>query len=302
MASVLLIGGLGYIGSRLYPYLKALGHEVDNTWDLGFYSPYKLQQFDYKNLPPSFLSNYDVVILLAGHSSIAMCEADPTGSFHNNVINFYSLLEKIRPDQDFFYASSGANLSGAKGSGEDSPLQEAMCHYDMHKQTIERIARLSGKKTYGLRFGTVAGLSRNPRLESLVNSMYVDALDQGQVRLSNGSKYRSVLGLPDLCKAVGRMLEKKGPPGVYNMASVVLPMSEVAARIVSLTGAELVTLPPTDLCYDFRICSNKFEETYDFQFEDTIESIVEDLKGLPLSLRDKTTLNRSTNVVQYKRN
>lgn len=278
----------------------AQGYSVDSSWDMGFYSNFKLNQFDFKNIPPSFLSSYDVVIHLAAHSSISMCEADPIGSYRNDVTNFFELVHKLRPDQTFIYASSASVLSGEKGLTEESNFLPPMCHYDFHKQTIERIAQFSGKRTYGLRFGTVSGYSKNPRLETLVNSMYCDAVDRGQVRLCNGEKYRAMLGLPDLCRAISRMIDKKGPTGVYNLASQVMSINEVAGRIVAMTGAELVVLPPTDLCYDFRVNSSKFEETYSFKFEDTVESIIEDLKTLSLSLRDKTIYNRSTRLIKYE--
>ena len=298
LANILLIGDSGFIGSRLKPALLSRGHIVDG-WDRGFYSTYL--QFDYKNLPPSFLSNYDVVILLAGHSSVPMAEYDPVGSFKNNVVNFHGLLTKLRPDQALFYASSGSCLNGVlRQPDEEAELRPPTCHYDMQKQTIEQIARLSGKKTYGLRFGTLAGYSKNPRLELMINSMYCDALDRGEVRASNLTKSRAILGLSDLCRGISRMLEVKAPPGIYNMASFTSQIGDIAGKVVSLTGGKLVTLPPDDKCYDFKMITNKFEETFDFKFQDSVESIIEDLKILPLSLRDKTIYNRSMRLIKYE--
>lgn len=299
MANILLLGDEGFIGARLKPFLRAHGHTVDG-WDISWYCDKTLRQFDYKNLPPSFLSSYDIVILLAGHSSVPMCEYDSRGSFNNNVVNFHGLLEKLRPDQPLIYASSGSVLNGVqRRQDEEATLLAPTCHYDMQKQTIERIAALSSKKTYGLRFGTLSGYSRNPRLELMINSMYCDALDRGQVRASNLTKSRAVLGLSDLCRAILRMVEHKGPPGIYNLASFTADIGDIAGKVVSLTGAELITLPPDDKCYDFKMITTKFEETFDFKFQDTVESIVEDLKILPLSLRDKTIYNRSTRLIKY---
>lgn len=299
MSHILLIGDSGYSGSRLKPFLRAHGHTVDG-WDIEWYSDKTLRQFDYKNLPPSFLSSYDQVILLAGHSSVPLCNHDPRGSWKNNVENFAALLENLQPDQPLIWASSGSVLNGVlRRPDEEATLLAPACHYDMQKQTLERIAALSTKKTYGLRFGTLAGYSKNPRLELMINSMYCDALDKGEVRASNLTKSRAVLGLSDLCRAILRMVEHKGPPGIYNMASFTSPIGDIAGKVVSLTGAKLITLPPDDKCYDFKMVTNKFEETFDFKFQDTVESIVEDLKTLPLSLRDKTIYNRSTRLIKY---
>jgi nucleoside-diphosphate-sugar epimerase len=298
--NVLVLGGLGYIGSRLVPYLKAAGHTVD-IWDIGYYMLSPLLRFDYKNLTSAYLAKYDWVILLAGHSSVPLCEADPYGSFKNNIVNFHELLEKLPNHTHLVWASSGSVLNGVqRRQDEEATLLAPTCHYDMQKQTIERIAALSSKRTYGLRFGTLSGYSRNPRLELMINSMYCDALDRGQVRASNLTKSRAVLGLSDLSRAILRMVEHKGPPGIYNMASFTADIGDIAGKVVSLTGAELITLPPDDKCYDFKMVTTKFEETFDFKFQDTVESIVEDLKILPLSLRDKTIYNRSTRLIKYE--
>lgn len=299
MNTVLIIGSAGYIGSRLEEFLRAHGYRVitcDTQW-FGGPSPHFLM--DYNKLPKSVVSKADVVILLAGHSSVPLGELE--GSYRNNVTNFFELLQKLPDRVPLIYASSGSVLNGVqRRQDEDAVLMPPTCHYDMQKQTIERIAALSSKKTYGLRFGTLSGYSRNPRLELMINSMYCDALDRGQVRASNLTKSRAVLGLSDLCRAILRMVEHKGPPGIYNMASFTANIGDIAGKVVSLTGAELITLPPDDKCYDFKMITNKFEETFDFKFQDTVESIVEDLKILPLSLRDKTIYNRSTRLIKYE--
>lgn len=297
--TILVIGSAGYIGSRLDEVLRAYGYRTitcDTQW-FGGPSPQFLM--DYSKLPKSVIHKADVVILLAGHSSVPLGEM--AGSFRNNVINFHELLEKLQPDQPLIWASSGSVLNGVqRRQDEEATLLAPTCHYDMQKQTIERIAALSSKKTYGLRFGTLSGYSKNPRLELMINSMYCDALDRGQVRASNLTKSRAVLGLSDLCRAILRMVEHKGPPGIYNLASFTADIGDIAGKVVSLTGAELITLPPDDKCYDFKMITNKFEETFDFKFQDTVESIVEDLKILPLSLRDKTIYNRSTRLIKYE--
>jgi len=88
---ILIIGSEGYIGSRLFPYLKDKGYSVMGM-DKGYYS-----KSDYPN-DYSAVQNYDsfdIIILLAGHSSPTLCENDKEGSFQNNVINFSNLLGKL---------------------------------------------------------------------------------------------------------------------------------------------------------------------------------------------------------------
>jgi hypothetical protein len=108
MKKILLIGGNGYIGNRLY---KDHSTEydiisVDNCW---FDNPIiPTIQEDFNDLTEDFLSKFDVIILLAGHSSVKMCEGPLLGAYDNNIRNFVKLASKLKPYQKFIYASSSS--------------------------------------------------------------------------------------------------------------------------------------------------------------------------------------------------
>lgn len=290
MSSILLIGSDGYIGRRLRPHLEDEGHIVDG-FDRGFFAEYGSSSCDYRHLPPSVIQTYDVVILLAGHSSVPLCEHDPQGSFSNNVVNFQNLVYKLKDDQTFIYASSGSVLSAG-----DEPL----CHYDFQKSTIDKIARLSGKRYYGLQFGTVCGYSPTPRLELMINSMFIDAVTHGEVRVSNRNAYRAILGMSDLVRCIARIVDNPPKPGLYPLASFSYPIGAIAELVAAETGAKVVTLPATGPCYDFEIDTWKFQQAYPrFKFKQDVRSIIEELNELPLALRDKSKYNRSTNLIKY---
>ena len=94
--SVLILGGEGYIGSRLQQVLREqfTVDIVDPCWHHGCLNPSVICK-DYADLTAEFLSNYNVIIVLAGHSSIKSCEGDIKHSWLNNVTNFDELLRKI---------------------------------------------------------------------------------------------------------------------------------------------------------------------------------------------------------------
>ena len=116
---LLLLGGTGYIGSRLYRYLASRGVAVD-TVDLelrGNRINLDNIRMDYRDLTAQFLSAYDVVVLLAGHSTVAQSLRDPYGAFENNLVKFAHLLGKlavgIRSDLVLFW-SDGAQPDALK--------------------------------------------------------------------------------------------------------------------------------------------------------------------------------------------
>ena len=81
---ILIIGSGGYIGSRLKEEIIA-PDKVDINW---FRSGGK--GTDFKDLTREFYSEYDNIILLAGHSSVKMSEGNLNSCFNNNVRNFIS--------------------------------------------------------------------------------------------------------------------------------------------------------------------------------------------------------------------
>ena len=84
---ILITGACGYVGSALFAHLSAAEYTVDAV-DL------KLSK-DYRDLTSAFLSDYDTIIHLAAHSSVAQCKKDQWGAVDNNLIGFIGLLAKL---------------------------------------------------------------------------------------------------------------------------------------------------------------------------------------------------------------
>ena len=52
---------------------------------------------------------------------------------------------------------------------------------------------------------------------------------------------------------------------------------EIGKSVAEIMDVPLVDMGETDT-YDFKICSDKFCRTYDFEFREDMQSIVEDIK------------------------
>lgn len=302
MANILVIGGEGYVGRRLVDWLKPISRHSITVWDRGYYSHLPpTPAFDMKYLSKDMLSIYDTIILLAGHSSVALCSNDPNGSFKNNVVNFQDLLSKIHPDTKFIYASSASVYGSYWFADEESALPTPKTDYDMQKQIIDKIALNSGKNIYGLRFGTVCGYSPNPRNELIINSMFCDAVNHKQISVSSPDAYRAILGMTDLCRAISTLIDSNiHAPGVYNVSSFNSSILSIAQEVKDyMPDTALVVSENTTTQFSFTLNTASFVSTFDFPFMDTVKSIVHDLEKLPPHLRQKTIFNRSTNLFVY---
>ena len=287
MPKILLLG-IGYIGSALYDYLKNDYNVVssDLEWYGNFVNPNNFKQ-DYYNLTTEFLSKFDVIILLSGHSSVKMCENNMLSAFKNNVRNFVDLLNRILPEQKLIYASSSSVYGNIDGLNVTEDCKEYVPnnYYDLTKAEIDSYAKLSNRQYFGLRFGTLNGPSPNTRIDLMLNAMLTTALDEKEIRIFNAGIHRPILGIFDCCAAI-RMIIEKGTfenRGIYNLASFNSTVDDIGNQMGQILNVPVKIIDEKPIivenaklqtkAYNFSISSEKFRKTFDFEFKDTVESI-----------------------------
>jgi nucleoside-diphosphate-sugar epimerase len=279
---VLLIGGTGYIGSRLYRFLKLAEFEVD-TVDLelrGNRVNVDNHKIDFQYLTAAFLSRYSDIILLAGHSNVAQSVNDPYGAFENNLVKFTNLLAKLN-GQRLVYASSSSIYTGIGGKIVNESWQtfNFMNMYDFTKYACDAVSKMLYQNFYALRFGTVCGPSENLRLDLMINRMVWSAVTRGKIQVANPQIRRPILGIGDLCRAVELILRGPDDPGIYNLASFNTTVGEVAAEVCAILGCGIERLPESPT-YDFSMENNKIALSYGFQPAESVGTIVDDLLRL----------------------
>jgi nucleoside-diphosphate-sugar epimerase len=279
--TVLIIGGNGYIGSRLIHdlHLVYTMHSVDACW---FDSPLSTTELkDYRTLSKQELSKYDAVVLLAGHSSVKMCDGPILSSWNNNINNFIDLINKLDKSQLLIYASSGSVYgSSNKVSVEDVPLKfKPINNYDLTKYSLDLHAQKFIKEGYnivGLRFGTVNGWSPNTREELMINSMTKKSLYDGEIIVSNKNIKRPILGISDLSQAVKTIIDNP-VSGIFNLASFIDTVENISLGVGNMLNSKVQETLNTTGAYDFIMDTTKFKESYNFTFNASIDSIVKEL-------------------------
>lgn len=260
----LVIGSKGYIGSALMQVLEADGVDIESK----YMWPYR---------------DYDTIILLAGHSSKPMGENDPSGAWINNVERFKTLLDDLRDDQRLIYASSASVYNGIKSHPDETCSEfHPMNMYDLSKYTIDQLAILANKHTYGLRFVTVNGFSPTLRIDLMINKMSEDAKSKGMVTIKNAELTRPILGMQDLVRAIKTIVDsKEDNRGIYNLCSLNgHTVKEYAEAVTNKFGGEVEDLG-VEPHYVYGADTTKFEMTYGFRFKETLESIIDSLAQEP---------------------
>lgn len=276
---ILVIGSSGYIGKAVSESLKK-DYNVDGC-DINWFSNENVNfNFDYKLLKN--ISDYDYVLLFAGHSSVTMCLDNYYSAWENNVVNFSYLIKKLNENQVLIYASS-AGVYGSDGGcyTEEYTFKPFITEYDLTKQLIEKITIDARCKTIGLRLGTVNGcFSYNVRSDLLLNHMVKNAIENNKILCSNRDELRSILGINDLVRAVKEIIKKKDiSSNIYNLASFSDTIGNFAEICSSVFNIPVDYLDDTTSKYSFKLNCDKFSNEFDFSFDETPFTVINSIKN-----------------------
>ncbi len=289
---ILIIGGKGYIGTRLIDFLLQKSNDIvsldSNNYSNKISQHPNVKYFEttYQNMPKHFFEQFTDIILFAGQGSVNNCK-NINNVIDNNIKNFAWLLDIIKPEQKLIYASSSSVYGNTNNliADEEFLLSDPYNYYDWSKQCIDKLAKTSNKQYYGLRFGTVNGYSRNMRNDIMINSMYFNYKNNNKIFVSNQYLNRPILGINDLCNAIYTIIlngsiEKSG---IYNLNSFNCAVKDIAYYFTNNLGIEAETPDDNKINYDnktkydFKINSDKFIKTFNFKFNNTIENITDEI-------------------------
>jgi nucleoside-diphosphate-sugar epimerase len=320
---VLVVGGAGYVGSRLVPELLARNYEV-GVLDLYLYGDVfrhlahhpKLVQIraDIRDLAvlASALQGYHAVIHLACISNDPSFELNPALGKSINLDAFEPLV-KIAKQQGvrrFIYASS----SSVYGVKEEPNVTEEIAltpltDYSRFKAECEQILlRHLSPHFIGtvLRPATICGYAPRQRLDLVVNILTNLAYHTGIVKVMGGEQLRPNIHIEDMVRAYLCVLEApetKIQGAIFNVGDrnyTVMQLGQMVARIVGKKREVRLMVEPTNDPRSYHITSEKIKRELCFEPQNSIEKAIEDLVvafesgKLPHALSDIRYVNIKT--------
>jgi nucleoside-diphosphate-sugar epimerase len=87
---------------------------------------------------------------------------------------------------------------------------------------------------------------------------------------------RPILGISDLSSAVRAIIDNP-KSGIYNLSSFVDTVDNISSGVSRILNSKVQDTLNTSGAYDFVMDTTKFKQTYDFLFNASIDSIVQEL-------------------------
>ncbi len=297
---IAVIGGGGYVGSALVPFLLKAGYQI-KVFDLFLFGTeffsgiisnpnLTLIQADIRNEAAlqKELNGMDAVIHLACVSNDPSFELDPALGRSINFDAFPGLLRAVKDNgvERLIYASS-SSVYGVKEQPDirEDDSCEPLTDYSKYKLQCEETLSHSdlGKADYViLRPATVCGFAPRLRLDLTVNILTIHALVNKKMRVFGGSQLRPNINIQDMIAVYQLLLESprsKVHREVFNAGYCNLTVLEIAQLVKSQLGdpSIAIAIEPSQDPRSYHVNSDKIANILGFRPRYTVEQAVQSI-------------------------
>ena len=310
MATVLVVGGAGYVGSVLTRELLDRGYAV-RILDRLYYGEQGLAEVrdrvqlhvgDMRSVSHELLEGVECVINVGGLSNDPTAEFNPKANYEMNTtasIELATLCRQEKVDR-YIYASSCSIYDHGVIDQSRDVLQDENADVDPpgayagSKLAAEHELRAMASDDFCvsiLRKGTLYGFSPRMRYDLVVNTFVKDALKTGVISLHlGGEMWRPLADVRDAARAYIALVRadpQRVNGQVFNLVFRNFRISELALRVrEALRALDIDVEIRTDYSYagirDYRVDGNKLERTLDFSpaisVEESVKTMVTEIR------------------------
>jgi nucleoside-diphosphate-sugar epimerase len=302
MATILVTGGAGYIGSVLVPKLLAEGHRVvvlDALWfgDRGLQAVADSEGLE---IVPGDLRDHEgverllresspeVVIHLAAVSNDPCSDIDAELTRSINLDATASLMRQAkRAGVRRFLNASSASVYGVKEElevTEDLALEPQTLYARYKAETEAVLDDLVDESFCGfsLRSATVCGNSPRLRLDLTINILTYHAVTKGRIRVFGGAQYRPNVHIQDLTDLYARLVDTE--PSLINGKALNVStrnssVLELAQMVRDQVSPDLpIDIVPTEDNRSYRLSTGRAERELGFAPAHELGEAVSELK------------------------
>ena len=295
MKKILVIGGLGYVGTQLVPKLLENNYLVD-VYDLGIYGCYlksspnlKVIKGDVRDIEKleSIMKDQEIIIHLACISNDPSFELNPKLGKSINFDSFKPLVltAKKHGIKKFIFASSSSvyGIKNMKDVTEEASL-EPLTDYSKFKMQCEEILLSNTNNNFigcALRPATVCGYSPRQRLDLVVNILTNFGFYKKRIKIFGGRQLRPNIHISDMVDSYLLLIkteEKKIANQVYNVGFENYSVETLAQMVKKNIGSDVVfDMHETNDNRSYHINSDKISNELGFKPKKNIDIAIKDL-------------------------
>lgn len=218
----LIVGASGFIGNKLYSYLKGKGLDVKGTY---YFHTFEGAEKDgiYLDLGnPDFspildLKNLSHIFLCHGITDIDQCKINRKFAYKINVANAISLLgEFVHSDVVPIYLSTDMVYDGTKQNLKEFDIMAPITEYGKQKLAVEVYIKAKFKKYIILRLTKVFGVERG---DGTLFTAWLDSLMGHEVILCADDVFISPVYVMDVVQALDDLVVGEHY-GVFNFGGL----------------------------------------------------------------------------------
>jgi nucleoside-diphosphate-sugar epimerase/dTDP-4-dehydrorhamnose 3,5-epimerase-like enzyme len=288
--NVLVIGGLGYIGSVLYKIIQ------EESWNVEI-----LDNHLYKELKPTnqfidvdirdkdalkkYIQNFDVIVNLAAIVGDPACLIDTNLAIDINCIGTRFIAELCSKYNKKIVHISTCSIYGSepnvivKEEDEGFPID----FYGQTKYTQERLVREICKDNYCvLRLGTAYGLSPRMRYDLVVNAFAARAVKFNKITVFGGEQERPFVHIRDISRAIVHVI-KNNLSGIFNVRGQNLSLLNLSEIVKEITDCQVEINTNITDNRSYMVDSSKLLST-GFEFKYQISDAIEEIKSSPTAI------------------
>ncbi len=288
--NVLLVGGLGYIGSVLYDIIKEEGWNVEI-----------LDNHLYKELEPTnifteadtrnkedlkkIIQKQDVIVNLAAVVGDPACLIDTNLAIDINCIGTRHVAEMCNKYNKKIVHISTCSIYGSEPNVIVSEENEGfpIDFYGQTKYTQERIVRdICSEDFCILRLGTAYGLSPRMRYDLVVNTFAARAVKFNKITVFGGEQERPFVHIRDISRVIVHVI-KNNLNGIYNVRGENLSLLKLSEIVKEITDCQVEINKNISDKRSYMVDSSKLLKT-GFEFKFTISDAIKEIKSSPTAL------------------
>ncbi|MDX1799262.1 MAG: SDR family oxidoreductase, partial [Candidatus Lokiarchaeia archaeon] len=243
---ILILGGLGYIGSVLYNVMKEESWEVnilDNHLYKDLHPPNQFIEADVRNKTQieRIFKNYDIIVNLAAIVGDPACLVDTNLAIDINCLGARNIADVCKKMKKYIVHISTCSIYGSepnkivKEEDEGFPID----FYGQTKYTQERLIReICDGYHCILRLGTAYGLSPRMRYDLVVNILAARAKNFNKITIFGGEQERPFVHIRDISRAIVHAI-KNNLHGIYNLRGENLSLLKLGEIVKKITNCDI---------------------------------------------------------------